>query len=388
MQNENDLLEELRLKAAALLEAKDKSDDKSDEEKLDGEDDEIEDGEELDELSKATLGSYIKKASTDARGLQGSSEKNLARAADYSQQSDAYLKSGHRELAAKMRARAGAYSDDSTDREKRSDSRLKGVHKAVNKLTKESEQFDISSVFEGEELTEEFKIKMTALFEAAVAQKVSAIEEAYAQALEESEAERTQRALAESVELTEGLVERVDGYLDYMVEQWMENNEIALERGIKADLFESFMSGMKGLFEEHMINVPAEELHVLSEQQSVIEELESKIDRVLAENVALKRDIKAIAKHEQIMEAASGLSELEAERFMILAEELSFDNEDVFGKKLGVIREQFFAEDAAQTLTESVITDSPVINEETVVRKPQADSRVAAYANALSRTTI
>ena len=321
MDKEQDLLEELRLRAAALVEAKEKADDTEDEDDMDDEEDEIEDGAEDD-----------------------------------------------------------GKSDDDSDEGK----------KAKN----ESEEIDmnIESLFEGQELSEEFKIKVTALFEAAVAQKVSAIEESYAAAMEEFKAEVSQKTLSESEEIVEGLVERVDGYLDYMVEQWIENNEIALERGIKADLFESFMVGMKGLFEEHMINVPEDKIEVLESQQAEIEELESKVDSVLAENVELKQTLKEIVKQNQIMEAAEGLSEVEMERFVELAEELAYDNEEVFGKKLNVIREQFFSNtDASKQLVESVaatvVTDEPLVEEVEMPKRAlteEVDPSIAALAARIS----
>ena len=317
MDKEQDLLEELRLRAAALVE------DKEDEEDMDDEEDEIEDG-----------------------------------------------------------AEDGESDDDSEEDKKKSKN--------------ESEEVDMSieSLFEGQDLSEEFKIKITALFEATVAQKVSAIEESYVKAMEEFKAEVSQQTISESEEVVEGLVERVDGYLDYMVEQWIENNEIALERGIKADLFESFMSGMKGLFEEHMINVPEDKIEVLESQAAEIEELESTVDSVLAENVELKQILKGIAKQNQIMEAADGLSEVEMERFVELAEELAYDNEEVFGKKLNVIREQFFSQtDDSKQLVESVAnvtTDEPLVEEVEMPKRALTegvDPTIAALAARISRNS-
>ena len=274
---------------------------------------------------------------------------------------------------------------------------LLGASEEVTKLdeekkdekTEEVKSIDISSIFEGEELTEEFKTKVTALFEAAVTQKAQAIEEAYAQALADIKAEQDQKSLTESEELVEGLTEKVDGYLDYVVEQWISDNEIALERGIKADLFDSFMTGMKTLFNEHHINVPEQELEVLDELQSVNEELEEKIDSVLAENVELKRVLKEIEKQHSIMEAVEGLSDIDAERFVELAEDLSYENEEAFGKKLAVIRENFFQQKSSsqKQLVESVVTDEPVIiEEETKTPTEKIDPNMEVYVSALSRT--
>ena len=537
MDKEQDLLEELRMRAAALVEAKEKADDTDDEEDMDDEDgeDEIEDGAEddkkkkVDELSKKTLGDYVNKATSGLKGTasqgfmaganQGKNDKVSDKAygtavkriggirnavsrltkeseevdelskktlGDYVNKATSGLKGtasqgfmsganqgkndkvsdkaygtavkrigGIRNAVSRLTKESeevselseytleeiqefmesedfstldelskktlGAYVNKATSglkgaasqgfmaganqgkNDKVSDKaygtavkRIGGIRNAVSRLTKESEEVDMSieQLFEGQDLSEEFKIKITALFEATVAQKVSAIEESYAAAMEEFTAEVSEQALSESEEVVEGLVERVDGYLDYMVEQWIENNEIALERGIKADLFESFMHGMKGLFEEHMINVPEDEIEVLESQAAEIEELEDTVDSVFAENVELKQVLKEIVKQNQIMEAAEGLSEVEMERFVELAEELAYDNEEVFGKKLDVIREQFFSQsDDSKQLVESMTqmtTNEPLVEEVQMPKRAMSESvdpTIAALAARISRNT-
>lgn len=252
--------------------------------------------------------------------------------------------------------------------------------------TKES--VDFSSIFAGEDLTEEFKLKVTTMFEAVVAQKVSAVEATLVEAMEAMQEEMAQQALTEATELEEGLIERVDGYLDYMVEQWMEKNELALESGIKSDLFESFMSGMQNLFTEHMINVPEDKVEILEQQAEVIDELEGKFDELLSENVSLKQTLKSIAKQNQIVEATEGLSDVEAERFMDLAEELSYDNEEVFGKKLVLIREQFFGSTKeSNELSESVVSSEPLLESVEEGRK-QPMSQIDKLAAQISRSKI
>lgn len=262
--------------------------------------------------------------------------------------------------------------------------------KAGDKKKKEEtkESVDFSSIFDGEDLTEEFKLKVTTMFEAVVAQKVSAVEATLVEAVEAMQEEMVQQALTEATELEEGLIERVDGYLDYMVEQWMEKNELALESGIKSDLFESFMSGMQNLFTEHMINVPEDKVEILEQQAEVIDELEDKFDELLSENVSLKQTLKGIVKQNQIVEATEGLSDVEAERFMDLAEELSYDNEEVFGKKLVLIREQFFGSTKeSNELSESVVSSEPLLESVKEGRK-QPMSQIDKLAAQISRSKI
>ena len=374
-----ELLSELRAKAAELVEARETNSvtadlDEAEFDELDldkysleeiQEFMESEDYDNLDELSKATLGSYIKKASQSATDKAVQATGNLANKQYYT-----------------ARAQASAQHK-----------RKLSVNKAVDRLTKESEELDFTELFAGEELSEEFKIKATAMFEAAVAERVERevqeriefLGEAYSKYTEEI----SQSALNEQTELTEGLVERVDGYLDYMVEQWIANNELALERGIKSELFESFMVGMKGLFEEHMITVPEGQLDVLDELNTVNDELKSKADALLAENVELKQSLKQIGRKTQIMEAASGLSDLEMDRFVTLAEGLSYVDADNFGKKLSVIRESFFDKEvASKQLIESVVTKDSYLIEETEPVQKRMDPAIAAYVSALSRTAV
>ena len=386
-----ELLSELRAKAAELVEARETNSvtadlDEAEFDELDldkysleeiQEFMESEDYDNLDELSKNTLASYVNKADRDI-----DYRTNLAAKAHKAAQTVKF----------KSRADKAAMIDRAEGYAAKADKRNSGIKRAIEKQH-ESEELDFTELFAGEELSEEFKLKATAMFEAAVAERVERevqeriefLGEAYSEYTEEI----SQSALNEQTELTEGLVERVDGYLDYMVEQWIANNELALERGIKSELFESFMVGMKGLFEEHMITVPEGQLDVLDELNTVNDELKSKADALLAENVELKQSLKQIGRKTQIMEAASGLSDLEMDRFVTLAEGLSYVDADNFGKKLSVIRESFFDKEvASKQLIESVVTKDSYLIEETEPVQPRMDPAIAAYVSALSRTAV
>ena len=386
-----ELLSELRAKAAELVEARETNSvtadlDEAEFDELDldkysleeiQEFMESEDYDNLNELSRDTLASYVNKANRDI-----DYRTNLAAKAHKTAQTFRF----------KSRADKAAMIDRAEGYAAKADKRNSGIKRAIEKQH-ESEELDFTELFAGEELSEEFKIKATAMFEAAVAERVERevqeriefLGEAYSKYTEEI----SQSALNEQTELTEGLVERVDGYLDYMVEQWIANNELALERGIKSELFESFMVGMKGLFEEHMITVPEGQLDVLDELNTVNDELKSKADALLAENVELKQSLKQIGRKTQIMEAASGLSDLEMDRFVTLAEGLSYVDADNFGKKLSVIRESFFDKEvASKQLIESVVTKDSYLIEETEPVQPRMDPAIAAYVSALSRTAV
>lgn len=235
---------------------------------------------------------------------------------------------------------------------------------------------DMDALFNGEELSEEFKTKATTIYEAAVTARVK-------EEVARIEAEFESK-LAEQVEQnTEGLVEKVDGYLGYISEQWMAQNEIALERGIKSEILESFVAGMKSLFEEHYIEVPEEKFDVLGEMEDKIAELEEKLNEQVAANIELAKTLSEQKRLEILASATQGLTDTEVEKFNALAEELSYEDAESFEKKVQTIRENYFTKKAT-TVVESVVSDTPVevLTEE---KKPQVDPAMNAYLSALNK---
>ena len=236
-----------------------------------------------------------------------------------------------------------------------------------------STKIDLGTLFEGEEFSAEFKSKAGELFEAAVEARIK-------QEIAKIEEEVSQRVVTESAELKEGLVDKVDGYLDYVVEQWMQKNELALDRGIKVEIFESFVSGMKDLFETHYIDVPEEKFDLMESVDAKAKTLEEQVDFLTAQNVELQQKFKLVAKEKQIEEACKELTDLEAERFKQLAEELAYDDEESFGKKLELVKENYIskAKQAKTVVVESVVTDSPV----ELIEEKQVDASMARYMHA------
>ena len=244
-----------------------------------------------------------------------------------------------------------------------------------------NESFSVDQIFDGEDLSEEFKNKVATLIEAVIASRVAKERKQLEEEFELATTELVQKTLTESEELKEGLVEKIDGYLDYVVEQWMENNELALERGIRGKLFESFMTGMKNLFEEHHVNVSDDQLDVIQEMRSEMEELTNRLNEMTEQNVELKQVFKEVERQSQIAEAVEGLSDLDAEKFKTLAEELVFDDGETFARKLEVVRENFFQKTETKKLNEGILdTEAEIITEET---KPA--TVMDTYARILSR---
>ena len=232
---------------------------------------------------------------------------------------------------------------------------------------------DVAALTNGEELTEEFKTKAATIFEAAV---VSRVKQEIAKLDEQFETR-----LEEQVEvIKEGLIEKVDGYLNYVVEQWMNDNELALENGMKNEILESFVKGMKGLFEQHYIDVPEEKFDVLGELQEQVSTAESKLDEQLAVNVALAKEINEMKRVSAIGEFAVDMADTDAEKFRGLAEELAFEDAESFKTKLQTIKENYFGKKQT-TVVESVVTNEPVmITEESEVSGPMAQ-----YLRAINR---
>lgn len=236
-------------------------------------------------------------------------------------------------------------------------------------------QEDVDALVNGEELSEEFKAKATTIFEAAIVSRVKAevakLEEQFEAKLEEAAAKNQ-----------EGLVEKVDGYLGYVVEQWIKQNEIALEHGIKTEMMESFVGGLKGLFEEHNIDIPEEKFDLVGSLENEVSELQAKLDEQLAANIELTQSINEAVRESVIAEASEGLAETDKEKFEALAEELSFEDAETFASKVQTIRENYFT-NVTSTNIESVVTDEPVV--EDLTEEVKLDPRMKAYVTALKQ---
>ena len=234
---------------------------------------------------------------------------------------------------------------------------------------------DVDALLNGEELSEEFREKATTIFEAAVLSRVAAekavLEEAYESKLQE-----------EVETIKEGLVEKVDGYLGYIVEQWVQENELALESGMKSEIMESFIEGMKGLFAEHYIEVPEERFDILGDMQEQLESLEAKLNEQVEKNVELSKEINEAKRIASIEESAAGLTDTDAEKFKALAEEISYESAESFTTKLQTIRENYFAGKKTISEVTSVVSDTPV---ETLTEAAPIDPSVKRYLSALDK---
>ena len=208
---------------------------------------------------------------------------------------------------------------------------------------------DITALVNGEEISEEFKEKASTIFEAAIKSKLRSEVERIESAKVQEVAEETNRIHSE-------LTEKVDAYMGYVVEEWMKENEIAIERGLKGEIAEDFISGLKSLFEEHYIDVPDEKYDILGSQAEKLDDLEAKLNEQIEKSAELKKANNQLVRESVFAEVASDLADTEAEKFKALAEDVDFTDEDSFRGKLDTLKESYFPK--ATTVAESVDSES------------------------------
>jgi hypothetical protein len=228
----------------------------------------------------------------------------------------------------------------------------------------------IESIIEGEDLSEEFKGKISLVFEAALNEEVNKRTEAIREELTKS----LDEALEESVtEKLDTITENVDKYLDYVVSEWMSENEIAIESGIKVEMAESLMSGLKNLFVEHNVSVSEESVDVVNTLETTVSELEGKANDLVNENIELQKEIQTFKAEQKFDELSEGLSENQVERLKVLSEKLDIEDLDAYAENLQVIKESFFSDKPIVENKDVQEENDEIILEEQEVTKPASD---------------
>ena len=258
---------------------------------------------------------------------------------------------------------------------------IEEVHSArdLPKITSEdvSVSEDVSAMFEGaEDLNEEFKEKATTIFEAAVVAKVN---EQLEKISVNFEAELSEEVETVRKEMTENL----DQYLDYVVEQWMEENRLAVEQGLKAEMVEDFLKGLKGLFEDHYVEIPDEKVDVVEELAARTEELESKLNEQIEKNVELRGVVEQYDRGQLIESVSNGLTDTQKAKFETLAEGIDFSDEESFVNKLTIVKESYFGNGDETTSSYELDDDEPLSEETSEKAVP---SEMASYVTAISRS--
>ena len=240
----------------------------------------------------------------------------------------------------------------------------------------------------GEDLSEEFKEKAKEIFESAVKSKVveevnkrvSQIEEEYLQEIEES----TKTFQSE-------MVEKVDNYLNYVVSEWMEDNKLAVEKGIKTELTDDFMNGLRNLFKEHYIDIPEEKVDIVDDLFDKVEDLENKLNEEIDKNIKLKHNLADAKKDEILNDVCEDLADTQKEKINSLSEGVEFDSEEQYKAKLQMLKESYFPTKAV-TVSEDVVEETTSTTEELNeeienIQEDSRDAQMKAYLDMLSRTT-
>ncbi len=269
----------------------------------------------------------------------------------------------------------GEEGDDEEDDEEDSEEDAEESKKVKESIDQKIEDLDVSQDVEAliadEELSEEFKTKAATIFETAIKTKVRSELEKI-----QEENDKQMETLAE--ETMTSVVEKVDDYMNYVVEQWMTDNELAIERGLKGEIAEDFISGLKGLFEDHYIDVPDEKYDILEANLSKIEELEDKLNKQMEENVQLKKAKGELVKESMIADVADGMTDTETEKFQSLVDDVEFSDEESYKEKLQTIKESYFGSGEVKAQDETLTEEG---SEET----QEVSGQMAKYMSAIKK---
>ena len=246
---------------------------------------------------------------------------------------------------------------------------------AESETTEEvSVEEDVEALLQGEELSEEFQAKAKTIFEAAINSKVAAVKE-------ELEADHIKAIKEETAELKVEITERVDSYLEYVADEWMQENKLAVDQGIKAELSESFMTGLKGLFEEHYVSIPEDKYDVLESMVNKLDDMESKLNEQIERNVALNKRLAESTSDGILSEVSDGLAVTQKEKLASLAESVEFESESDYREKLVTLRESYFPSKVAASAQRD---NSENISEESSPAKDVSGS-MANYLSTMQR---
>ena len=235
---------------------------------------------------------------------------------------------------------------------------------------------DINALVEGEDLSEEFKEKAATIFEAAINSKVAGIKEELTASYEE-------KLVEEVASIKEELKDRVDSYLEYVADEWIAENQLAVESGLKEEMTESFISGMKSLFEEHYVTIPEEKYDVIESMVDKLDEMEGKLNEQIEKNIALNKRLAESVSDVVFADVTEGLAQTQKDKLASLVENVEFESEEAYREKLGTLRESYFPTQRAQRNETENLTEEAGSPVETTTHSPSME----AYLKTLSRVS-
>ena len=230
---------------------------------------------------------------------------------------------------------------------------------------------DVNALLGGQELSEEFREKAKTIFEAALKSKVTELREAM-------EAHYEAKLVEEVEGMKDELIERVDSYLEYVADEWLQENALQVERGLRTEMTESFLEGMRGLFEEHYVTIPDDKYDVVENMVDKLDEMESKLNEQIEKNIAITKSLSEATGGNILSDVSEGLSTTQKEKLASLAEGVEFESEESYKEKLETLKESYFK-------TAPKRSESEVLNEEAAT--PDVSGNMAAYMQALSHAT-
>jgi hypothetical protein len=272
------------------------------------------------------------------------------------------------------------YEEKEEDGEHEDEKEDKAMMKKILKGKREKMQEDLDAMLQGENLSEEFVAKASTIFEAAVMSRVQEI-------VEEVEGQLEEQFEATIEEMKEDFATKIDDYLNYMVEEWIKENEIAIETGLRAEIVEDFIGGLRNLFAEHYIDIPEEKVNVVEELASKVEELEARLNEEINRSVDFKKEINEHKKNQAIQTVCEGLTQTQVEKLKSLAESVEFTSEYEFADKLGTLKEAY-TPSTAKSATKSALEEGVEVEEDTTTMKKSHDSLVDAVARTISKSVV
>lgn len=239
---------------------------------------------------------------------------------------------------------------------------------------------DIDALLSGENLSEEFATKATTIFEAAVTTRVEEI-------VEEMENELVEQFQVAVDEIKEDLASKVDDYLTYMTEEWVKENQIAIDKGLRAEVVEDFIGGLHKLFAEHYIDIPEEKVDVVEELSAKVGELEEQYNAQVRASIELKRELNEHKKIEAVHTVCEGLTQTQVEKMKSLAESIEYTTETEFSSKLETLKDSYF-QSSVKVANNSALDDEVHIEEEVKKTKGSSDALIESYAKTISQTLV
>ena len=331
-----------------------------------------EDGDEDEKSESLSRNALIRKV------VESLKDKSIAEVTSFIKELDNDSDEGESEKIQKKTASTESKKSTSKKDEEYEDDEEEEEEESVKKESYEIDMTDdIEALVSDEDLSEEFKIKAKTIFEASVSAKVKELSAEKEAQLEEEQNQKIE-------EIKDDLSEKVDSYLNYVSESWVKENELAIERGLKSELTEDFINGLKKLFEEHYVEVPEDKFDVVEELAARLDDMEDKLNEEVASNISALQDIEELQREKIISEASKDLADSEIEKLKVLAEDVDYEDEENFVEKVSTLKEAYFKGDKLEAVSDEsnvAFNESDEENKENI----NVDPSMAGYTAAISK---